>query len=110
GGGDGHGERTSGAEGKAAGGLVELHRGDAKVEHDAVHRVVAAALGDRLQVGESDFHQGEPAARRLHEVGGALDRVVIAIDGDDVAIRRGENRAAGAAGAEGAVDGGAAGA
>ena len=36
-----HVERPVGAEGEAALGLVELHRGDADVEHDAVEPVSA---------------------------------------------------------------------
>ena len=42
-----HVERTVEAEGEAALGLVELHRGDAEIEHDAVDGVVAAGCARR---------------------------------------------------------------
>src|SRR5262249_56304614 len=72
--------------------------------NDAVDRIVAAAIRDRLQVGEFVFHQGEPAAGRAHEVGAARDRIVIAIDADDVAVCGRENCTAVAADTEGGVD------
>ena len=58
----------------------------------------------RLQIGELVLHQNEPAAGRLHQVGAARDRALVAVDADDVASGRGEDCAAVAAGAEGGVD------
>jgi hypothetical protein len=46
-----HVERTVVAEGKPARGLVELHRGDAEVENDAIHGIVATRMRDCLQIG-----------------------------------------------------------
>ena len=48
-----HVERAVGAEGKAAIGLVELHRRDADVEHDAVD----LRLGEFVEPGERPMHQ-----------------------------------------------------
>ena len=69
-----HVEGTIAAEGKSALGLVELHRGDAEVEDDAVDRVVSAALRHRLQIGESVLDQHQPAAGVLRQLGSARDR------------------------------------
>ena len=75
-----HVERTVVAEGKSALGLVELHRGDAEVEDHAVDRVVAAAARHRLQIGEGVLYQHEPPLRRLHKIGAARDRALVAVD------------------------------
>ena len=48
-----HVERAVGLEGEAALGLVELHGGDADVEHDAVDRGDALLDGCRVQIGEA---------------------------------------------------------
>ena len=48
--------------------------------------------------------QDQPAAGRLHEIGAARDRALVAIDADDPAVGGGEDGAGVAAGAEGGVD------
>jgi hypothetical protein len=88
------------AEGKSALGLVELHRGDAEVEDHAVDRVVAAAAHHRLQIGEGVLYQHQPPLRRLHKIGAARDRALVAVERNDAAVRRSEDFTGVAAGAE----------
>ncbi len=57
-----HVERPVEAEGEAAVGLVQLHGGDADIEHDAVDRGVAAIGGNLVEIGETVVDEGEPAA------------------------------------------------
>ena len=91
------------AEGEPTRAFIELHGGDAKVEDDAVDRLVAAVAHDRLKVREIIFNQGEAVAGRACEIGAARDRVRIAVDGDDVTVRRSQNCAAVAASSEGRI-------
>ena len=92
----------------AALGLVELHRRDADVERDAVDGGEAAAAGDRVELGEAALDQRQPAGEFGDERRPAGDRRGIAVDRNDA--RAGfEQRARISAGAEGAVDGDAAG-
>ena len=88
-----HVERPVEPERKAALGLVELHRGHAEIEHDAVDRRVAELARDPVELGEALLDQREPSARRLHQVGAARHRAAVAVDGDDLRIGRGEDRA-----------------
>ena len=87
-----HVERTVVAERKAARGLVELHRRDAEVEHDAVDRRRAA--DDGFQIGEPVLDQIEPALGLLDQIGAARDRALVAIDADDAGAGRRQDRAA----------------
>ena len=48
-----HVERPVVTEGKSAGSLVELHRGDAEVEYHAIDLLMSGALRDSFQVRES---------------------------------------------------------
>ena len=41
---------------------VELHRGDAEIEHDAVDRLVAGIARDRVEIGKAIFDQCQAAA------------------------------------------------
>ena len=50
------------AEGEAALGRVELHRGDADVEDDAVDPLVAMGTRDRVEIGEAAFDQRQALA------------------------------------------------
>ena len=52
-----HVERPVGAEGEAALGLVDLHRGDADVEHDAV-----GFGGGFVEMRERAVHERQPSA------------------------------------------------
>src|SRR5258708_39864436 len=96
-----HVERTLVAEGEPARGFIELHGGDAKVEHNTVDRVIAAGADDCLKVGEFTFHQDKPAAGRAHEVGTARHRAWAAVGSDDATVRRRLSCAAMAPRAEG---------
>ena len=97
-----HVERPIEAKRKAARGIVDLHRRDAEVEHDAVDR--AAAADDCLQIGEPVLDQIEPALRLLDQACAFGDRALIAIDADDAGAGRRQDRLRIAAGAEGRVD------
>ena len=99
-----HVERPVEAEREAALGPIELHGGDAEVEHHAVDRVEAGAVRDAVEIGEAVFDQREPATRRLHQVGAKRDCRLVAVDADDFAVRGGEDGAGIAAGAESGVD------
>ena len=99
-----HVERPVEPEREAALGLVELHRGDADVEHDAVDRSWPQLARDGVEIGEAIFDQRQPAAGVLDEIGAERDRRLVAVDADDLAVGGVEDRARIAAGAEGAVD------
>ncbi len=92
-------------EGKSALGFVELHRGDAEIEDNAVDR----ARSRRPRATASQI--GEPSSTSTSRPPDACTRsapsaiaLLVAVDADDAAIRRGEDGAAVAAGAEGGVD------
>ena len=57
-----HVERPVEAEGKSALAAIELHGGDAEIEHDAVDRVVAGIARDGVEIGEAVLDQRQPAA------------------------------------------------
>ena len=99
-----HIEGTVGAERKAAPGLVELHRGDADIHHDAVDRGHALRGADFREVGEAVLDQSEAAFRALDKVKAARNRRAIAVDADDARLPRLEDRLAIAARAERRVD------
>src|SRR5262245_34482573 len=75
-----HVERPIEAEGKTAVSIVELHRGDAEIEYDAIHR---SRRGDRIEVREAVFDQIEPALRLLHQRRALRDCGLVAVDADD---------------------------
>ena len=62
----------------------------------------ARAIG--FEIGEAVLDQREPAVRGRHEIGAERERMRVAVDGDDLAIRGVEDCARVAAGAEGGVD------
>ena len=97
-----HVERPVEAKRKAARGIVDLHRRDADVEHDAVDR--GRAADDGFQVGEPVLDQIEPALGCLDQAKALGDRALIAIDADDAGAGRRQDRLRIAAGAEGGVD------
>ena len=99
-----HVERPIEAERKAALRLIELHRGHAEVEHDAVDGGKPTAFHNRFQFRKAILDQFEAALRLRHEIGAARDRALVAIDTDDACSRRREDQARVAAGAEGGVD------
>ena len=99
-----HIERTVESEREAALGLVKLHRGHAEIKHDAVHRGVTEFFRHAIERGEALFDQCEPAGRRLDQTGAIGHRALVAIDADHLGIGGTQDRAAVAAGAEGAVD------
>ena len=99
-----HVERAAEPEREAALGLVELHRGNADVHHDAVHFGHALRRADLREVGESVLDQGQPAIGLVDQIESAGNRRPVAVDADDPGSRDSEDRAAVAAGAEGRVD------
>ena len=56
-----HVERAAEPEREAALGLVELHRGDADIHHDAVDRIDALRGANLGKIGEAVLDQGQPA-------------------------------------------------
>ena len=99
-----HVERPVEAEGKSALRLIELHGGDAEVEHHAVDRCEAGVARHLIEIGKLVLDQCQPAIRRLHQVRPKRDRALVAIDADHACLGGGENGAGIAAGAEGGVD------
>ena len=77
-----HVEGSVEAQREAARRLVELHRGNANVEHNSIHRVDAEAPHDLVEIAEARFDELKPAAgRRSERFAGANGRWV-AIEGD----------------------------
>ena len=99
-----HVERAAEPERKAALGLVELHRGNADIHHDAIDRIHALRGADFGQIGESVLDQSEPAARPVDQIEPAGDSGAVAVDADHPGPRHLEDRPAVAAGAEGRID------
>jgi hypothetical protein len=82
-----HVERAAEPEREAALGLVELHRGNADVHHDAVHRGAPCAAQMSGKVGESVLDQGQPAIGLLDQIEPAGNRRPVAVDADDLGSR-----------------------
>ena len=99
-----HVERPVPLEGEAPFGLVELHRGDADIERDAVD-LVDAVQGKRLtHPGKTLRNKRQAPPVRSRQSLALSDRVGIAIEGDDSGSSLIENGLGVAAGAERAVD------
>ena len=99
-----HVERPVETEREAALRGIELHGGDAEVEHHAVDFRETGVARDVVEIGETIFDQRQPAARRLHQVRTQRDGALVAIDADHLAVGRGQDGARIAAGAESGVD------
>ena len=99
-----HVERPVEAEREAALGRVELHGRHAEIEHDAVDRFDPEIAGDAVERGEFAFDQGQAPGRGFDLGLRRRNRRGVAIDADDLRVRRREDRRRIAAGAEGAVD------
>ena len=99
-----HVERTAEPEREAALGLIELHRGNADIHHDAIDGGCAFRGADLGEVGEAVLDQGQPAVRPVDQIEPASNRRPVAVDADDAGSPDIEDRAAVAAGAEGCVD------
>ena len=97
-----HVERPIEAKRKAARGIVDLHRRDADVEHDAVDR--GRASDDCFQIGEAVLDQIEPALGLLDQVSALGDGALIAVDADDAGGGRRQDRLRVTAGTEGRID------
>src|SRR5690606_4938717 len=92
------------AEGDGALALVELHGGDPEVEQHAVGALHAGAGGEALHLAEVARHAAPLAGMPLGgQGGGVLGGAGVLVDGQHVGAAL-EERAAVAAGAEGAVD------
>ena len=98
-----HVERPVEAEREPAFRLVELHRGDADVEHHAVNGCEVPRAGVALEVGEATFDQPETPARRFRQCRTSSERRRIAVDRQHPTAAL-EDRPAVSAPAEGAVD------
>ena len=63
-----HVERAAEPEREAAIGLIELHRGDADVHHDAIDGLKALRGADLGEIGEAVFDQGQPAVGLIDQI------------------------------------------
>ena len=100
-----HIEGAVGLEGEAARGVVELHRGDADVEHDAVARSETGLARDAVEIAEAPGNEGQAARIACGERGAGGNRGGIAVEPEYARIGRGgEDGLAVAAGAEGGVN------
>ena len=82
-----HVERAAEPEREAALGLIELHRGDADIHHDAVDRVDALRGADLGEVGEAVLDQGQPAIGAVDQIEPAGNRRPVTVDADDPGSR-----------------------
>ena len=100
-----HVERAVVAEREAALGLIELHRRDAEIEHDAVDRRDGRDCARPCSRSEkrSSTSVSRPCAASTSS-SAARDRVAVAVDADDARAAAAQDRARVAAGAERAVD------
>jgi hypothetical protein len=99
-----HVERTAEPKREAALGLIELHRGNADVHHDAVDRVDALRGADLGEMGEAILDQRQPPIGALDQIEPAGNRRPVAVDADDSGSSGVQDHPAIAAGAEGGVD------
>ena len=88
-----HVERPVAHEGEAALRLVELHGGNAEVQHNAVHPVPADGARRVLHLREWRLDQPEPPARGGFEPAASRNGRGIAVEGQHAAIHRIEDRA-----------------
>src|SRR5690606_25391233 len=93
-----HIERPVGAKGESALGLIELHGGDADIQHHTVD-----ILRIFIEARERPLHQPQASARDSLEFTPGSDRIRIPIDSDHRRAAS-KQRLAVAAGAESAVD------
>ena len=77
-----HVERTAEAKREAALGLVELHRGNPDVHHDAVDRRNPLRGANLGEIGKPVLDQRQPAARPIDQIEPARDRRAVAVDAD----------------------------
>ena len=96
-----HVERPVEPERKAARRLIELHRRNAEIEHDAVGRSVA---DDRVKIREAIFDQFEPASAPPGRAWRLARSRSVAVDADHAGARCRQDGAGIAAGAECRVD------
>ena len=99
-----HIEGSVEAEREAAFGRIDLHGRDAEVEHDAIGELDPEIACDAIERGEFAFDQSEAPGRGLDLGARRRDRRGVAIDTDDLRIRRRKDRGGVAAGTESAVD------
>ena len=100
-----HVERPVRLKGEAAGGIVELHRGDADVQHHAGGRCEPCLASEEIELAEAALDEGQLSLVLLNECGSRRNRGRVAVDAEDAARRRGrQDRPAVAAAAEGGVN------
>ena len=99
-----HVEGAIKAERESATGRIELHGGNAEIEHHSIDSRVARFARNRIEVGKSVLDQGQATVGLIDHVGTKRDGGLITVNADHFTIGRGENRAGVAARAEGAID------
>ena len=99
-----HVERPVEPKREAAFGLVELGRGDAKIERDPGNRSVGDRPDQALHVAKIPLDDDEPPAMEASQFETAADGFGVAVYCEDTAFGRREQRQAVAAGAKSAVD------
>src|SRR5579862_7124949 len=80
-----HVEGTVGPKGKSAIGLVELERGDAEIEHNAVAAALALFGEEPVDLREPPMYKREAVGIVAPEGVATRNRLGIAIDGDHAA-------------------------
>src|SRR5580700_7201895 len=92
-------------KGEAAFGSVDLHRGDADVEHHAIDAVEAEIVSHARDLREARLDEGEASCRALDQRLAFENRLGVAIEREDACrFAEGKQGPAVAAGAEGGVD------
>jgi hypothetical protein len=99
-----HVERTVETEREAAFGLIELHRRDADIHHDAIDERLALRGTHIGEIGEAILDQRETTVRCVDQIETTGDGGPVAIDGDDAGSLGRENGAGIAACAECGID------
>jgi hypothetical protein len=69
-----HVERAAEPERETTRGLIELHRGNPDIHHDAVDRFDALRGADFGEIGEAVFDQGQPAIGTIDQIEPAGNR------------------------------------
>src|SRR5690606_14184345 len=98
-----HIERPILLEGKAPLRLIDLHGGDADIEHDTIDRFMAKRAHKALHVAEASFDKRQPTRKFRFKRPPTQDGARITINGKHGAVCRTEDRARVTTGTESAV-------
>ena len=99
-----HIERPVKAKRKTALGGIELRRGDAEIKSDAGDRLDGHRGEQANHLAEAPLDDRQSSAKMLGQIAPAPHRIGVAVNPEDAAACRGEQRHAVAASAEGCVD------